>query len=569
MDDDSALYDDLEHGDNNHSALPSLDKPDTTDTNGSSSTSASDHRPSHLNTDDTDDNHTESGRTRTQPTAAASSAADSSTGSASSVPLNNPEGIDDSGLYFVRFRALYSATPADILALLEPQKPTTLYSYLSSQGRRTGDHFASFTVIEDREAVLSREIVAPFTTGGGKIDVHTSSKREQLAAEKRSKRTDKRTREDSVLLKLKGIPFVIREDGIEQWLRDNDVKVVDVHIPEDAQSGRVAGNALIEVEDDESAAAAEKLSKSTLQNRYVDVTRITAREFEDELHPTPQAHQYGTPSGQLRRPPSSQSRSYGSESRSYGGEAAYDYGAVPPSSGPLVHQLPRLAPLSTDCLFMQGLPIGCQQSDVVDFFGELSIVPLRIHRKERGPDAFIEFRSVDEAERAMQLKRRHMGNRWIDLIRVTYTDMCRITGLPPTRDNVPAPAGGRYRDDRETRRRGSRERDDGGRAGNSDRRDRDREYDKRDDRQYGSGGGGGSAAGGDRYRDRSRSPVARRRGDDYASRGGNGDRDGGRGDYGRDSTRDARGGGSSYRDSDRGYDGTDRDRDERTDYRRR
>ena len=54
MDDDSALYDDIEHGENNHSAAQILDKAGATDTNGSSSLAA----------DDTDDTHTESGRTR-------------------------------------------------------------------------------------------------------------------------------------------------------------------------------------------------------------------------------------------------------------------------------------------------------------------------------------------------------------------------------------------------------------------------------------------------------------------------------------------------------------------------
>ena len=389
MDDDSALYDDLnEHGDNGHSATTTLDKP----ANGSAAaTTSSERRPSLSNTDDTDDNHTESGRTRssaTPLTASSASSAASRSGS-STVSVNNPNNIDDSNLHFLRFRALYSASPADLLALLEPQRPTTLYTYLSSQGRRTGDHFASFDVKEDRDAVLSRELTPPFTTGG-KVHVHSSSKREQLAADRRSKGTDRRTREDSVALKLKGIPFAIREDGIEQWLLEHDVKVVDVHIAEDWQSGRVAGDALIEVEDEESAATAEKLTKSMLQNRYVDVIRLTSQMFEDELHPSPpsQAQQH---SGPLRRPPPPTD----TRSRSYGDDAPSDYGAVPPSSGPLVHQLPRLAPQSTDCLFMQGLPIGCQQSDVVNFFGELSIVPLRIHRKERGPDAFIEFRSIE------------------------------------------------------------------------------------------------------------------------------------------------------------------------------
>ena len=590
MDDDSALYDELEHGDNNHTAQPTLDKPTSTDntanngnSNGSSSTTPPSSSTSSLITDDTDEQPTtESGRTRTPATTtptttasfASAASAPSSTSGQAAVPINNPDRLDDSNAFFLRFRALYSAGPTDLLQLLEPQRPFTMYSYLSSQGRRTGDHFASFVSREDRDAVLSRELQSPYTSAG-RVDAAASSKREQLAAEKRSRGTDKRTSETSVTLKLKGIPFSIREDGIEQWLRDQGVKVVDVHIPEDAQSGRVAGDALVEVEDEESAAVAQKLTKSTLQNRYVDVMRITAQHFEEELHPTPLPAPYrGGPPQDLRRPPASFS-GYQS-SRSSGGDSRDEYGAVPPSSGPLVHQLPRLAPLSTDCLFMQGLPIGCQQADVIAFFAELHITPLRIHRKERGPDAFIEFRSVDEAERAMALKRRHMGSRWIDLIRVTYSDMCRITGLPPTRSDItPASGerggggGGRVRDDRddrEVRRRSSRDRDDVGRGGYSDRRDRDREYDRRDDRYS----GGGSAGGGDRYRERSRSPVARRRDDDYGGRGGGAgyDRDSGR-EHGRDSYRDARGGGaSSYRDSDRG-DRYDRDRDERDEYRRR
>ena len=582
MDDDNSLYDDLEQSDSNGSAPQPLDKPATTDTNGTTTATTSERRPS-LTNDDTDDISAESGRTRdTNTSAAASASSHNSFASSPYAAINNPDKLDDSSFHFLRFRALYSASPPDLLALLEPQKPATLYSYLSSQGRRTGDHFASFAAQEDRDAVLSRELTVPFVSSGGRVDAYASSKREQLAAERRSRGTDKRTREDSICLALKGIPFVIREDGIEQWLREHEVRVVDVHIAEDAVSGRVAGDALVEVEDEEAAVATEKLTRSTLQNRYVDVVRLTAQQFEEQLHPSTASSRYGG-STALRRPPSdsdSHSRSsYGRDGRDERGgrdrDSSYEYGAVPPSSGPLVHQLPRLAPSSTDCLFMQGLPIGCQQADVVAFFGELSIVPRRIHRKERGPDAFIEFRTVDEAERAMQLKRRHMGSRWIDLIRVTYTDMCKITGLTPTRDNVVEGVERRTRDDRDKRRGGSsRERDDGGRAGYSDRgRDRDREYEKRDDR-YQSSSVGGSAAGGDRYRERSRSPAPRRRDDDYGSRSGS-DRDGGRGGYnGRsESSRDARGGGgaSSHRGSDRGYDRdrSDRDRDGRDEYRSR
>jgi len=82
-------------------------------------------------------------------------------------------------------------------------------------------------------------------------------------------------------------------------------------------------------------------------------------------------------------------------------------------------------------LKMLGIPFSASESDITRFFQDAKVVPIRIHRKQNGGEAFIEFTTPSDASRAMSLNKKHIGRRYIDLYRVTYQEMAQIVGISP------------------------------------------------------------------------------------------------------------------------------------------
>jgi len=80
---------------------------------------------------------------------------------------------------------------------------------------------------------------------------------------------------------------------------------------------------------------------------------------------------------------------------------------------------------------MLGIPFSATESDITRFFQEAKVVPIRIHRKQNGGEAFIEFNNPIDAARGMSLNKKHIGRRYIDLFRVTYQEMASVVGLSP------------------------------------------------------------------------------------------------------------------------------------------
>merc|ERR1712003_428793 len=97
-------------------------------------------------------------------------------------------------------------------------------------------------------------------------------------------------------------------------------------------------------------------------------------------------------------------------------------------------------PIRSTCLLMRGLPYSCTESDITKFFQEIDVTPIRIHRKADGAEAYVEFYSISDTDKAMTRHRNYIGRRYIELFRVTYEDMARTVGLPISSTNIPASA---------------------------------------------------------------------------------------------------------------------------------
>merc|ERR1719373_238874 len=78
---------------------------------------------------------------------------------------------------------------------------------------------------------------------------------------------------------------------------------------------------------------------------------------------------------------------------------------------------------------MRGLPFHCTEHEITQFFQEVGAQPVRIHRNQGV--AFVEFATEADAGRAMTKDRQNIGQRYIELFRVAYSEMAREVGLQP------------------------------------------------------------------------------------------------------------------------------------------
>lgn len=76
------------------------------------------------------------------------------------------------------------------------------------------------------------------------------------------------------------------------------------------------------------------------------------------------------------------------------------------------------------CIKMRGLPYNAGQREIMDFFEGYNILPNGIHVVMGATDrptgeAFVEFVSPEETQRAMERHRQNIGSRYIELFRAT------------------------------------------------------------------------------------------------------------------------------------------------------
>merc|ERR1719502_2111497 len=79
-------------------------------------------------------------------------------------------------------------------------------------------------------------------------------------------------------------------------------------------------------------------------------------------------------------------------------------------------------------LKMRGLPYKVTRNDILDFFTGLSVPLNGVHlmfneREQPTGEAYVEFSSPDDRERAMTKDRQHIGGRYVELFRVGRAEM--------------------------------------------------------------------------------------------------------------------------------------------------
>ena len=234
---------------------------------------------------------------------------------------------------------------------------------------------------------------------------------------------------EEYIIKCRGIPFSTTPKEIVEFL--SDVNIVGgekgVHLPKD-RDGRASGDCFVEVASSSDLKKAEGHHKEHLGSRYVEVSEVQRSEMD----------------WCLNRQPGS------------GGGNQINDGFV------------RL----------RGLPFEATKNDIANFFTGFSITPygitLTMDQDGRpSGEAYVEFTSPDQVEKALAKNKEKMGHRYIEIFNSSRHDVRYVS---PSSSFNKGPGG--YGDGGGGPQRGG---SGGGRSGPYDR--------------YGGGSGGGRSGG--------------------------------------------------------------------------
>merc|ERR1719163_1840698 len=110
---------------------------------------------------------------------------------------------------------------------------------------------------------------------------------------------------------------------------------------------------------------------------------------------------------------------------------------------------------------MRGLPYKVTRNDILEFFSGLAVPLNGVHlmfneREQPTGEAYVEFSSPEDRERAMSKDRQHIGGRYVELFRVSRAEMLGALeqyvgsyatnqmAFNPTMANAHAAYGGMY-----------------------------------------------------------------------------------------------------------------------------
>jgi len=272
-------------------------------------------------------------------------------------------------------------------------------------GKSTGEAFVQFQNEEEVELALKKD---HSHIGRRYIEVYKSNEEEKVQAQGKSKPWAPVSQE-SIVVRMRGLPFATTEEQIKSFFEG--LEPLGIHILND-YLGRPSGDAYVEFSSEDAASKAMQLQRKNIGSRYIELFRSSIAELtRAATKPTPPS----APSGGSRR-----------SRPSFGGDE------------------------TSSCVRVQGIPFNATESDITRFFQDAGVTPVRIHRKHNGGEAFVEFSGIGDARQAMTLQKAHIGNRYIELFRVSFQEMADTVGLPAS-SRAPPPSYGRdsfdsYRD---------------------------------------------------------------------------------------------------------------------------
>lgn len=250
--------------------------------------------------------------------------------------------------------------------------------------------------------------------------------------------------ETSFVLMMRGLPYSAHEDDCMAFFEG--MPCLGVHLPK-TSNGRPSGQGYAEFETRELLMEALKFNKKHMNRRYIELFEST---HDDLRHAMASQEDLRAAMERGRKREGFEHGDYNS------GYNMPPYGGPPGPQNPytthVIHQKPS-------CLRMRGLPFNTQENEITQFFQVVHVTPTRIHKKTDGAEAYVEFSSHAELQKALTRDKAFLGKRYVELFEVQYDDMAQTIGLPrwggpggqqggyggydPSRGGGP-PRGGRY-----------------------------------------------------------------------------------------------------------------------------
>nr|KAF6285604.1 epithelial splicing regulatory protein 2 [Myotis myotis] len=292
---------------------------------------------------------------------------------------------------------------------------------LNAQGRRNGEALIRFVDSEQRDLALQRH---KHHMGVRYIEVYKATGEEfvKIAGGTSLEVARFLSREDQVILRLRGLPFsagpadVLDFLGPECPVTGGADGLLFVRHPD----GRPTGDAFALFACEELAQAALRRHKGMLGKRYIELFRSTAAEVQQVLN------------------------RYASSP------------LLPTLTAPLLPiPFPMVAGTGRDCVRLRGLPYTATIEDILSFLGEAAadIRPHGVHmvlNQQGRPsgDAFIQMTSAERALAASQrCHKKVMKERYVEVVPCSTEEMSRVlmggtlgrSGMSPPPCKLPSP----------------------------------------------------------------------------------------------------------------------------------
>jgi len=301
--------------------------------------------------------------------------------------------------YVARLRGLpWGCTQDQIKEFFEGINLEECHIILNPDGRASGEGIVEVGSEEDLEKVLEKN---KENIGSRYIEVRKSTASDIDWALQRVGATGVMAlgggglgieNPNNSVVRMRGLPFSATEDEIEEFLLKADVKAKRVHIIREAGVGRPSGIAFVEVSDDGDATKALTLDRENMGSRYIEMYKSS----QGELKGSVQGFGLSAPMSMMG-------------------------GLMPGMQGGMGG--------GNNCIRMRGLPWKATEQDIIMFFREVDVTPVRIHRKAEGGEAYAEFADSQALTKAMTRNKGFIGHRYIELFPVSYSEVAQTVGM--------------------------------------------------------------------------------------------------------------------------------------------
>eukprot|EP00271_Cylindrocystis_brebissonii_P015820 TRINITY_DN38855_c0_g1_i1.p1 TRINITY_DN38855_c0_g1~~TRINITY_DN38855_c0_g1_i1.p1 ORF type:complete len:464 (-),score=107.18 TRINITY_DN38855_c0_g1_i1:590-1981(-) len=231
----------------------------------------------------------------------------------------------------------------------------------------------------------------------------------------------------SGVIRMRGMPYSCTNADITAFFKGMPIVADGIFLQTHAD-GRPTGEAFVEFASEETATRAMQLHREPMGSRYVELFRST----KGEMMTAVQQKMYGVYPGagggynQFGMQQQMNMMSMMGMGAGMGGMGA-GMGGMGAMGG-------LGDPTENVCIKMRGLPYNAGQREIMEFFEGYQVVANGIHvvmnpTTERPTgEAFVEFASPEEAQRAMEKHRSNIGARYIELFRASKSEALLAMG---------------------------------------------------------------------------------------------------------------------------------------------